>query len=245
MVMPALELDPVSGNPLEQLLAVALLAAGVTAEMNQMDFDPGTVMWRGQGVVAEWAADRDGTILFESRELAGLAGLFAQMRRHPHLQPVYVNDFAWDHHGYDAVYWDRRDRVFVLCEAKGGGGGKMTPASLLGRTKSKGRQLSWCWCWNSLVDVATLGTAAPLFVLLFQAFLDGRVRRLLSLSLLEERADGWRISQTRIWGEDDLVAAVPTLGEPHDLTRHRAWLAELRAEGRLRALDQWIETRLG
>ena len=245
MIMPALPLDGEAGNPLERLLAIAVGVAAVTAEMNEMDFEPGTVMWRDQGEVAQWACDADGAFLYDSRELAGVAGLFDQLRRHPHLQPVYVNDFAWDHHGFDAVYWDRRDNTFLLCEAKGSGASAVSVPSLLRQTKSKGRQLSWCWCWRSLVEVAELGTASPLFVLMFQAFLDGRVRRLLSLSHLEKRSGGWRIMDSRLWGEDDLVKAVPALAEPHDLTRQRAWLTELRANGCLRALDQWIEIRLG
>ena len=105
-----------------------------------------------------------------------------------------------------------------------------SPLHYLRRTRAKGRQLSWQWCWQSLVDHALVATTAPAFLALIEPFLDGAVERLLAVTVLTREEAGWRIANTHVWREPEL-ATVPELAAPYELKRQRRWLDAIRRAG--------------
>lgn len=217
-------------NPLRTLLLIALELIRRLEEQTGVTLPEGAMTWPLHPEGKPFPTAASGAPLYPTRELGGTAGLYRWLAEQDLGEVVFANDLSWAVHGVDAVLRDRRTGRYILCEAKGTERPVAdTPLRYLRRTRTKGRQLSWMWCWRSLADCAFTATTAPLFLGLLGPFLDGRVERLLVVTRLGRDADGWTVGDARTWTEAELVA-VPELGAPYDLERHRRWLADLAAE---------------
>lgn len=228
-------------NPLHRIVLGAVVATHSFARLNDLALHGGTAIWTLPW--SEQAAPRNaaGRPVHETRELAGVAGLYEALRGREGLEVIYANDTALEYRGFDAVYRDRTRDRFILCEAKGTTVPLSGPSRYLARTKGKGLQLSWQWCWRSLLDCAFVSTSAPLFLLLLEPFLQGRVERVLSVSLLVRESNGWSLGENRIWQEADLLR-LPSLREPYDLSRQREMLDEIRACGDFEEVAAGLES---
>ena len=219
-------------NPLHKLVLAAELNAGMWKRWNgsqRPTIDVGS-RWLGRlpasaRVVretehAKWA--------YSSRELAGVAGLFNWIRRHTKMEVVFVNDFALEKWGIDAVAFDTRRGRYMICEAKGTSTEFRAAGTYLKVTKTRGRQLSWRWIWGCLVECACDPATAAAFLALYEPVITRRaVTRLLSVSQLTPIGTGFRIEETKVWQEREL-ARYSWLRERPPWTKQRRWLAELR-----------------
>lgn len=217
-------------NPLRALILIALELIRQFEEQTGVTLPEGAMMWPLHPEGEPFPTATDGAPLYPTRELGGTAGLYRWLAGQDLGEVVFANDLSWTVHGVDAVLRDRRTGRYILCEAKGTGRPIAdSPLSYLRRTRTKGRQLSWMWCWRSLADCALTATTAPLFLGLLSPFLGGQVERLLVVTRLGRDGEGWTVGDARAWTEAHL-ATFPELAAPYDLDRHRRWLADLAAE---------------
>lgn len=214
-------------NPLRTLILIALELIRRFEEQTGITLPEGAMTWPLHAEGDPFPTAADGACLYPSRELGGTAGLYRWLAEQRLGEVVFANDLSWTVHGVDAVLRDGRTGRYILCEAKGTERPIAdSPLRYLRRTRTKGRQLSWMWCWRSLADCAFTATTAPLFLRLLAPFLNGQVGRLLVVTHLGRGMGGWTIDDARAWREADL-SAIPELAAPYDLDRHRRWLAEL------------------
>lgn len=214
-------------NSLAALINVARTLVRQFEEQEGVALPPGAMIWPFSHDEEPFPTTADGAPVYPTRELGGVAGLYHWIKDNDLGEVAFANDLSWEVRGIDAVYRDRRTGRFVLCEAKGtahpiAGG----PLSYLRRTRGKGRQLSWEWCWATLVDFACVGSTAPAFLNLLAPFLAGEVDRLLVVTELRPENGGWRIVGSKAWREDDF-SSIPELAEAYDLGRQRDWLGEI------------------
>ena len=117
----------------------------------------------------------------------------------------------------------------VILEGKGSTRPIRTPASYLKRTKTKGRQLSWDWCWSSAIDLAEHPATAVAFLGLYQGLILGKAERMLAVTKARRVTGGFLAEEVEVWDEARL-AQYPWLAEPRDWTRQQEWLADLDGE---------------
>jgi len=114
---------------------------------------------------------------YKSIELSGIATFFEYIHKLPNTKVVYENTIAMTLHGIDAITQDDNG-MYTIYEIKGTARELKTPKSYLKRTKHKGRQLSWEWCWMSLVDMAEFPLTASVFLVeLYEPVIHQRVKR--------------------------------------------------------------------
>ena len=170
----------------------------------------------------------DGKPAYPNRDLGGVAGLYGLLLE-KNLEVIFANDLALEQHCIDAVAYDKARNCFVLCEAKGTTASKIRhPGRYLAKTRHKGRQFSWRWCWQSLVDFAEVATTAGLFLELVEPFLEGRVERLLCVSRLQQvgKEQFVLLDERQCWEEPQLNE-IPWLAASHDLDKQRGWWVEI------------------
>ena len=93
-------------------------------------------------------------------------------------------------------------------------------------TRRKGRQLSWRWCWESLVEFSRYGATALLFLECFQDVLLGRCERVLSVSHLQGKDRRYTLLRTHTFVESD-VNRIHGLAERLDTSQWINWLKVL------------------
>jgi hypothetical protein len=208
-------------NPLQQLIAIAEANRALWHVRAPVAYT--SLLALPDGSTTSPFPTNDEGVVYPSRELGGVAGLYAWLQASS-VEVLFANDLAYEVRGIDAVAYDAAADRYVLCEAKGTTRAFTSPGSYLKWTHLKGRQLSWLWCWASLIDLAEHGPAADAFLTLLRPLIiEGRVDRLLAVTRLQPIREGFTIQETRVWNEDAL-SRYAWLREPHDWTKHRAWL---------------------
>jgi len=158
-------------------------------------------------------------------EMQGLAECFADIQNQG-WQFLYYNDLAGVFTGFDAVA-RRPDGIPVIVEAKATRHPiATTPRRYLRRTRSKGRQLSWTWCWATLTEYACLGASAHLFLALARPMIEGRCARALTVSRCAWRDGHWQTLERRHFDASEITDIDRP---PKDFERHRRWMAEIDA----------------
>jgi hypothetical protein len=182
-----------------------------------------------------------GKCVYPSLEHVGTAGLY-QWLLLQRWKVLFANDLAYTIHGIDAIAHDVRRNVFLVCEAKGTELPFKSPGAYLLRT-AKGRQLSWQWCWSSLVDFADSAPTARAFLELFKPMIfQDNVERLLSVTRAKRVKNGFVIRETRIWHEPELQQVEP-LRIRKNWTKERRWLESTPVEHDphvLAAVEQFV-----
>ncbi len=213
-------------NPLHEMAIIAKRLAELMPDATNGQGDTATP-WSAGFSTEDFPVVNGTATAYPSKESGGVAGLYYALESFSNWQTIFANDLAWDIHGVDAVAYNSRTDEYLLCEAKGTSLAKLrSVCSYLKATKTKGRQLSWQWCWASFVDCAGLASTAPLFLRLLKPFLEGRVQRMLAVTQLKQDAMGCIISATKTWGESELCQ-FSDLDAPYDLSKQRLWLDEM------------------
>lgn len=172
-------------------------------------------------------ADLAEKITFESRaralEMRGMTDCFAHIQSQG-LEFLYYNDLAGTFWGYDGVAIQPNGRP-VIYEAKATARPIAKSAGrYLRKTRHKGRQLGWEWCWSTLTECACLGASAYVFLALVRPMIEGRCDRRLLVSRCQWDGADWDSCEIRVFNEDELM---PADREPFDFVKQRAWLKEI------------------
>lgn len=169
--------------------------------------------------------DNDG-ISYPTKELGGIAGLYQELLKMGYTV-IFANDFALNIHGIDVVAIKQEEGKYIICEAKGTGSKKIKNFShYLKKTKDKGRQMTWEWCWASLVDFALQAGTAGIFLKLLEPFLEEKVSRLISVTRLARCQGGYVVRESKIWVEEEISAHKP-FAEKYDLSKQMKWYREI------------------
>lgn len=214
--------DLVALNPLAQPVLAAEMVAGVheeTLSRKSGVIDLGLVFTEvsdgGEPIVRV-----NGFPLARSIEDGGLLGCADWFSTNPRFEPVFSNDFAYRRYGIDLIAKDRETGQWVFVESKGTTRRIRRPLDYLAKTKHKGRQLSWEWCWVSLQEFANEGPSAKAFLSTFEDLLNFKVSRLLLVNRLEPTESRYLVVETRVFNVDDL-------GARPDWSHLDAWLKEM------------------
>ena len=217
-------------NPLAQLVAIARLNLGIWKDhVHEADAPALGSTWLGSlpaGSTIETLPTNGDAVVYPSIELAGMAGMYLWLLGQADLDVVYANDLAYEIHGIDAVAARRSTGRFVVLEAKGTTRPFKHPGGYLAKTKHKGRQLSWDWCWSSTVDLAEHPSTAAAFLGLLGPMILGGVERMLLATKVEKVDEGYVVDQTSVWGDREL-RRYPWMAQEKDWSRLRGWLGEL------------------
>lgn len=231
-------------NPLEHLVVLATIVdqtwvGGLEKDPSVLDLGGVLVPIRGREAV-RFLRQRAVAV---SAEDGGVLGASLALRKDPDCLPIFSNDLGYTRLGIDVVAQHRREGRFLICEAKGTINPIRSPGIYLKKTRHKGRQLSWHWCWVSLCEFALHGPTARIFLLLFRDILRGRAERCLAVTRLLRRGRNWLVDETKILREDDLLDS-GWLAEKPSWSRELQWLSELDSEegqGRQHELRSLVE----
>jgi len=147
----------------------------------------------------------NGYTIYPSIEKLGVAGLFNELKKRSNYEVIFSNDLAYEIHGIDAIAYDPSTEEYLICEAKGTRRAIKNLLFYLKKTKQKGRQLSWEWCWASLIDFAEFPPTANVFLELYDKFISNKnVSRLLSVTKGFKYHVGYIIRETKLFFENEL-----------------------------------------
>ena len=218
-------------NPLAEIIAIAKMNLAVWRQ--HVDSDDGTDLGHGwlsplspTATLSRFPTATDGPVVYPSIEMAGLAGMYRWVLGQEDLDVVYANDLAYEVRGIDAVTKRKDSETFVLVEARGTTRPLRTPPAYLRKTKTRGRQLSWDWCWNATIDLAEFPTTAAAFLALYGPMILGRAERLLVVTQVKRVEDGYSAGETIVWDETAL-RRYPWLARERDWEQQRRWLRDL------------------
>ena len=168
-----------------------------------------------------------GRVIYPNVENAGVAGLYFIIKEYPNYNIIFGNDLAYEIHGIDALAYNKEKNHYLICEAKGTTLREKSPSYYLKKTKNRGRQLSWKWCWNCLIDFAEFPPTASVFLNLYKPFILGKgVKRILSVTFCQKEENGFSIIYTKIWNENDLTC-YNWFKDERDFSKQRKWLKEI------------------
>lgn len=177
--------------------------------------------------VAEQFPTRVGELVYPKVETVGVVGAYRQIDAMPGYEVIFCNDLAYETCGIDVIAKHRESGRYLICEAKGTTGAFSSPAAYLKATKHKGRQLSWQWAWNSVVDFSDSPTASNVFLVLYRSMiLEQEIDRLLCVTRAEKIPGGYVAGETRTWVEEELCS-YEWFRTAKDWSKLRGWLGEL------------------
>ena len=97
----------------------------------------------------------------------------------------------------------------------------------LRKTRHKGRQLSWRWCWATLTECACLGASAYAFLKLARPIIERQCDRRLLVSRCAWEGAEWRTEEIRVFEEQELA---PVEQDPFDFSKLAGWLEQIDRE---------------
>lgn len=119
-------------------------------------------------------------------ESAGVRELYKRLVSEHKLDILYGNDW-YDPRGFDCIAYQRESDTYYICESKGTTRPITYPTSYLKKTKTKGRQLSWEWCWKACLDYSEQGFTANVFLKLYPRILKKQgIKRILGITQVKE-----------------------------------------------------------
>jgi len=101
---------------------------------------------------------------------------------------VYENTISMKLHGIDMI--TKINNKYIFYEIKGTTKKLKSPKYYLKKTKNKGRQLSWFWCWKSICEMAYLPMTALIFLELFKYVINKKIKRKLIVVESEKLENG-------------------------------------------------------
>lgn len=131
---------------------------------------------------------QDNSIGYKTIELAGIAQFFKDIENNLNEELIYENTLGMTLHGIDAISKDI-DGTYTIYEIKGTTRKLRSARSYLKKTRKRGRQLTWKWCWASLVDMAEFPLTASVFLALYEDIIFKRVKRKLSIIECQKEED--------------------------------------------------------
>lgn len=130
----------------------------------------------------------DKKIGYRSVELSAIVESIKYIKNFFDENIVYENTLSMKLHGIDMI--TKSDDTYIFYEIKGTTKKLCNPKYYLKKTKNKGKQLSWLWCWKSICEMAYLPMTALVFLELFKFVIDKKVKRKLIVVESEKLQDG-------------------------------------------------------
>lgn len=166
-------------------------------------------------------------VIYPDVETAGIAGLYNELNKKTDYRIIFSNELAYEIHGIDALAYNKEENQYLICEAKGTTIQKKSPSYYLKNTKKRGRQLSWQWCWNCIIDFAEFPATANVFLEIYKSIiLNQNVKRLLSVTFCRKINDGYLIQKTRTWDENELNS-YEWFNQKKDFSKQKGWLEQI------------------
>ncbi len=197
-------------NPLEELIYTAKVNDALWDLQNENEFsdiqiyDQFLTKLPVDAEIDEFPKE-NGIIIYPDIETAGIAGLFIEINKLAHCKVIFSNELAYEIRGLDAIAQNSKSHKLLFCEAKGTMRPLKSPISYLRKTKNKGRQLSWEWCWNSLCEFAEFPVTANAFLHVVGPFVRNvDIERLLVITLCFKHKAGYSIDKSVLFYEVDL-----------------------------------------
>jgi hypothetical protein len=142
-------------------------------------------------------------ILYDNKELAGVAGLFLKLKEDKDVKIIYSNDLGSSITGIDCIAV--KNNKYIICEAKGTTSKKKYISSFLKKTKTKGRQMSWDWIWKSIVNFADDSRNSIVFLHIYENVIKlENISRLVSISSLKKIRNKYTIQETKFYKDEDI-----------------------------------------
>jgi hypothetical protein len=206
--MPSFEEEITIHNPLHHVVLVAEINRRMWLKQSGKSDNGFGETWLvplPRSAVTKHFPTREGEPVYPKVETVGVVGAYRQIDAMPGYEVVFCNDLAYETCGIDVIAKHRESGRYLICEAKGTTGAFGSPAAYLKTTKHKGRQLSWQWAWNSMVEFADSPTASSVFLELYRSMiLEQGIDRLLCVTKAEKIPGGYVAGETRTWGETKL-----------------------------------------
>ena len=128
----------------------------------------------------------DKKIGYRNVEIAAIAKSINYVKKFEE-EVIYENTVSMKLHGIDMI--TKANSKYIFYEIKGTTKKLRTPKYYLKKTKNKGRQLSWFWCWKSVCEMAYLPMTALVFLDLFKYVINKKIERKLIVVECEKLED--------------------------------------------------------
>jgi hypothetical protein len=223
---------PIPLNPLHHFILIAEISSKYWEKCNKNNFSD---IYLGEKYLTRLPKKSYKTSLpkyldktiYPDVETAGIAGLYNELKEKTNYNVIFSNELAHEIHGIDALAYSEEENLYLICEAKRSTIQKRSPSYYLKNTKKRGRQLSWQWCWNCIVDFAEFPATANVFLELYkQIILNRNVKRLLSVSFCQNINKGYIIQNTKIWDESALNC-YEWFNQKKDFSKQKKWLQQI------------------
>ena len=166
--------------------------------------------------------DCDNTVGYKSIELAGIAKFFEAIEKDESQKVVYENTLGMTLHGIDAITKDNNDD-YTIYEIKGTTRNLRSPKSYLKKTRNRGRQLTWEWCWASLVDMAEFPLASSVFLELYEHMINQKIKRKLVIVECRKEKEYYLGHTMHIYSFDEL-----NIREDYQMIKQKEMLLSLK-----------------
>lgn len=207
-------------NPLHQHIIVAQCLVEIQEMSDEYDMPILTGAEKDDFLV-----DKHGQVVYPTIEKAGEAGMYNYLNERG-INVVFANDLVSEIHGIDAIAFNTNTNKYIICESKGTVSSIKSKREYLAKTKDKGRQLSWKWCWSSICEMALYGPSAKTFLDLYKPYLTNNVERLLSVTSLKKHSQGYVIEKTTVFDETSLQQ-VDFLAVEKQIEKQYQWLKQI------------------
>ncbi len=189
-------------NPLEKLIFIALVNKSIIDNSTKHKQLDESIIPVPNNIEKENFSTKKETILYDNREMAGIAGLYLTLKEKGY-KVVYSNEIGVSIKGIDCIAV--KDDIWYICEAKGTTTNKKRLSYFLRNTKTKGRQMSWNWIWRSLIEFAEDPFNSKVFLYLYRNVIyQKNIRRLIGVSYLKKEDNLFIIENTNLYYEKDI-----------------------------------------
>jgi hypothetical protein len=191
-------------NPLLEILKIAHLNKSIIDQHPEFNYSIDGIIVPVPKESVEESFERYGNkTLYDTKELAGIAGMFNSIQKSKVGKVIYSNDLGSQIRGIDCIAIVNNKKVY--CEAKGTIVKNINLSKFLRKTKTKGRQMSWQWIWSSLVDFAEDSRNANVFLENYRNIIRMEdIERKIFISKLEKIKGKYAIQYTMEYGENEI-----------------------------------------
>jgi hypothetical protein len=130
---------------------------------------------------------------------------------------IYENTIGMTLHGIDLI--SVSEKQYIIYEVKGTTKKLRSPKFYLRKTKFKGKQLSWLWCWKSLCELAYFPLTANVFLKLYKKIINKKVKRKLIVVECEKLKNNYfRGKKINIFNAEEI------LNDDYDFHKEKTFL---------------------
>ena len=164
----------------------------------------------------------DGKKGFKRVELAAISSAFYYVKSLGE-EILYENTLVMILHGIDLI--TKKANEYIIYEIKGTTKPIKSPKFYLKKTKNKGRQLSWEWCWKLLCEMAYNPMTSRVFLELYEEMIYKKIKRKLMIVECEKLSDGsYMGKKVNLFNADELLI------DDYNFEKERKFIENLKSE---------------